>query len=80
MCRSPQLGYYPLTQPGERFPVADPDLQPRLKPRPNDDVIFLHGLLEGVADVEAASYQLLSRLGATSLTEVDFPYSLNAYT
>lgn len=23
-----QLQYYPLVKPGERFPVADPDLEP----------------------------------------------------
>ncbi len=28
------LDYYPLTKPGERFPVNDPHLEPRLTPRP----------------------------------------------
>ena len=28
------LDYYPLLKPGERFPVNDPNLQPRLTPRP----------------------------------------------
>jgi len=35
------LDYYPLTAPGERFPVNDPGLQPRLEPRPEDDAVFL---------------------------------------
>lgn len=35
------LDYYPLTSPGERFPVNDPELQPRLEPRPADDAMFL---------------------------------------
>lgn len=35
--------YYPLTAPGERFPVYDPDLQPRMTPRPADDALFLQG-------------------------------------
>ena len=50
------LDYYPLTSPGERFPINDPDMQPRLTPRPADDAEFLHGLLEGVASVEAQAY------------------------
>ena len=28
------LDYYPLTKPGERFPVNDANLEPRLTPRP----------------------------------------------
>ncbi len=50
------LDYYPLTSPGERFPVNDPDMQPRLSPRPEDDAAFLHGLLEGIARVEGQAY------------------------
>lgn len=68
--RPPQLGYYPLTKAGERFPVADPTLQPALEPRPSDDALFLHGLLEGVTAVEARAYSLLAELGASPLTEV----------
>jgi len=37
------LDYYPLTKAGERFPVNDPLLQPRLEPRPSDDAVFLQG-------------------------------------
>lgn len=37
------LEYYPLTKPGERFPINDPQLQPRLEPRPADDALFLQG-------------------------------------
>lgn len=39
----PGLGYYPLPKAGERFPVNDPQLQPRLTPRPDSDAKFLHG-------------------------------------
>ena len=28
------FGYYPLVKPGERFPVADDELKPKLEPRP----------------------------------------------
>ena len=64
------LDYYPLLQPGERFPVNDPAYPPRLMPRPDDDARFLHGLLEGIARIEAHGYQLLQELGATPLTSV----------
>lgn len=39
----PGLGYYPLPKAGERFPINDPQLQPRLTPRPDSDAEFLHG-------------------------------------
>ncbi len=58
------LDYYPLCRTGERFPIADPDLRPRLSPRPASDARFLHGLLEGLARVEAAGYARLEALGA----------------
>lgn len=58
------LEYYPLPAPGERFPVADPGLQPRLTPRPRDDARFLQGLLEGMARIERRGYRLLAELGA----------------
>jgi D-ribulokinase len=35
--------FYPLLTPGERFPINDPGLQPRLHPRPADDALFLQG-------------------------------------
>lgn len=62
--------YYPLTQPGERFPIHDPTLQPCLEPRPERDVDFLHGLLDSMARIEAEGYHLLQTLGATTLTRV----------
>ncbi|MFM7448976.1 MAG: FGGY-family carbohydrate kinase, partial [Leptolyngbyaceae cyanobacterium] len=65
-----QLDYYPLIKPGERFPTNDPNLPPRLSPRPQDAVCFLHGLLESMARIEARGYQLLQALGATPLTRV----------
>lgn len=58
------LDYYPLPAPGERFPVDDAGLQPRLSPRPEDDGRFLQGLLEGIARIEAAGYRRLHSLGA----------------
>jgi len=64
------LDYYPLTSPGERFPVNDPQLPPRLMPRPADDRAFLQGLLEGIARIEAQGYRLLMRLGAPPVRRV----------
>lgn len=62
--RPSPLDYYPLPRPGERFPIADPDLAPRLEPRPADPAAFLHGLLEGIAAIEALAYRRLAELGA----------------
>jgi D-ribulokinase len=64
------LDYYPLLLPGERFPVNDPDLLPRIMPRPTQDAEFLAGLLTGMARIEAQGYQLLQQLGAHPLTAV----------
>ena len=64
------LDYYPLLKPGDRFPINDPHLLPRLEPRPTEPVAFLHGLLESLARIEARGYQLLQQLGATELTHV----------
>lgn len=64
------LDYYPLLKPGDRFPINDPNLPPKLEPRPKESVEFLHGLLESIARIEARGYQLLQELGATPLTRV----------
>jgi sugar (pentulose or hexulose) kinase len=64
------LDYLPLPKPGERFPVDDPGLSPRLTPRPADDAEFLHGLLESLARIEAQGYALLADLGASPLRRV----------
>jgi sugar (pentulose or hexulose) kinase len=64
------LDYYPLARPGERFPVADPALAPRVTPRPDDDATFLHGLLQGVARIEAQGYAVLASHGAPALRRI----------
>ena len=58
------LNYYPLPRTGERFPINDPHLAPRMQPRPPDDVRFFQGLLEGIAQVELQGYRCLAQLGA----------------
>jgi sugar (pentulose or hexulose) kinase len=64
------LDYYPLPKPGERFPISDPALAPRVSPRPADDAQFFQGLLEGIAAIEALAYQGLKDLGAPALQRV----------
>ncbi|MBI5451747.1 MAG: FGGY-family carbohydrate kinase [Gammaproteobacteria bacterium] len=58
------LNYYPLPARGERFPVNDPNLEPRLQPRPADPALFFQGLLEGLTAVEYRGYVRLAELGA----------------
>lgn len=64
------LDYYPLPGPGERFPISDPSLAARLTPRPRDDALFLHGMLEGIARIEAAGYRRLHALGAPKVERI----------
>lgn len=64
------LDYYPLSTPGERFPIADPHLEPRLTPRPNDPADFLKALFEGIAGVEVLAYAKLRALGGPRLSSV----------
>ena len=64
------LDYYPLNKTGERFPVCNPELSPRLEPRPASNVEFLHGLLQGLCRIEAAGYAKLAELGAPALKHI----------
>lgn len=64
------LDYYPLPRRGERFPIADPALEPRLSPRPSEAVRFLQGMLEGIAAIEVMGYRLLAELGGPGLRRV----------
>jgi hypothetical protein len=64
------LDYYPLPARGERFPINDSTLSPRLSPRPEDDGRFLQGLLEGIAQIEADGYRRLQTLGAPAPSAV----------
>jgi len=57
------LHYYPLPGPGERFPVAEPGMAPRMEPRPEDPLTFFQALLEGIAAVERLAYERLADLG-----------------
>ena len=58
------LAYYPLLDKGERFPLNDPELLPRLTPRPAADWQFFQGILEGIAAIERQGYERLHECGA----------------
>jgi D-ribulokinase len=64
------LDYYPLPAKGERFPFADPQMQPRLSPRPKDDATFLKAMFEGIAGIEELAYRRLGELGGPMLKSV----------
>lgn len=64
------LSYYPLKTPGERFPINDPGLQPKLSPRPDDDLTFFQAMLEGIAEVERLAYETLQQAGAPAVRKV----------
>jgi sugar (pentulose or hexulose) kinase len=59
------LGYYPLRAVGERFPVNDPMLAPRMEPRPAEDAAFLQAMLEGMAAIEARCYAEIKARGGS---------------
>jgi D-ribulokinase len=65
-----ELDYYPLPKTGERFPINDPAMVSKTTPRPAEDHVFLQGLLEGIAEVEALGYRRLAELGASPLKSI----------
>lgn len=65
-----ELYYYPLPDIGERFPVNDPRMEPKLEPLPSDSLMFLQGILEGMARIEAQGYATLAELGGPKVTSV----------
>jgi len=64
------LDYYPLVKPGDRFPINDPQLLPRITPCPASSREFLHGLLTGIAKIETRGYQLLQEFGTTPVQKI----------
>lgn len=64
------LDYYPLSKPGERFPINDPAYPPRLTPRPADDRTYFQAVLEGMTSVERLGYDRLAELGGPALRSV----------
>lgn len=68
--RSSGLDLLPLPARGERFPIDDPLLEPRLEPRPVSDALYLQGLLEGLTEIERQGWERLRALGAPLLRRV----------
>ncbi len=64
------LDYYPLPRAGERFPINDPAMQPRMTPKPDDERVFFQAILEGISAVEALGYRRLAELGASRLSSI----------
>jgi len=62
--KSTGIELIPLSKKGERFPIDDPNLQPKLEPRPVSDSLYLHALLENLAKIEARCWHKLHELGA----------------
>ena len=53
----------PLLFKGERFSINDPNLEKVLTPRPISDALYLHALLESLAEIENQGWQKLWELG-----------------
>ncbi len=64
------LSLLPLAAKGERFPVDDPELAPRLEPRPISDALYLQALLEGLTEIELIGWHRLEALGAPPVQRV----------
>merc|ERR1712232_438960 len=64
------LDYYPLPKPAERFPIADANMQPRMEPVPDDRAKYLHGILQGIAEIEHQGFVKLAELGATPVKSI----------
>ena len=60
--KAANLGFIPLNCKGERFPINDPNLKSIVAPRPVSDALFLHGLLEGLANIELKGWKKLEEL------------------
>ena len=68
--KSTGIDLIPLSKQGERFPIDDPNLKPKLEPRPASDSLYLHAIFEGLAKSEARGWQKLQELGADLPKEI----------
>ena len=62
--KSTGIDLIPLLKKGERFPIDDPNLEPKLEPRPVSDSLYLHAIFEGLAKIEARGWNKLQELGS----------------
>lgn len=82
-------GYYPLADKGERFPIADSNLEPHNPVFPNCNLdlnsqrcfsehrAFTLALCKGLTNIESMAYQKLSELTQSDITQI---YSLGGGT
>lgn len=62
--------YYPLTRPGERFPIASSTFSPKMPPPVHavhndlDKLAYFMAMVQGLVNVENTGYQRLHALGA----------------
>lgn len=77
----PNPHYYPLLKNGERFPIYDPSLAPKLPPKPSstdalsskeahNNTLFFLGLVQGLVNIERLGYQQLEALGACPVKRI----------
>ena len=64
------LEYVVLPKKGERFPYNDPNMEPCMEPRPENDAVFLQGLLESMSRTEATAYEILVKLGSSPVKHI----------
>lgn len=64
------LDYYPLLREGERFPINDAKLQPRMEPQASSQLEYFQAMLEGMSKIELDGYNKLHQLGAPYPTRV----------
>jgi sugar (pentulose or hexulose) kinase len=60
--KNTSLNLLPLNSKGERFPINNSNLEPILGPRPVSDSLYLHALLEGLANIELKGWKKLHEL------------------
>ena len=68
--KSTGINLLPLSKQGERFPIDDPTLLPKLEPRPVSDSLYLQALFEGLAKIEAKGWKKLKESGADSPKQI----------
>ena len=65
-----ELNFLPLNSIGERFPIHNPFLEPRIEPRPVSDALYLQGLFEGLANIELQGWEKIKNLTGTFPTKI----------
>ena len=78
--KTEQIAYYPLTKVGERFPIADSNLQPTMPTKPTQKINiqapsiehqrYFLGLIHGLIQVELLAYEKLQALGCRHLKQI----------